>query len=465
MKSWERHVVEWENDRRDDCPYEMNQPSVSDSFPNVKRSLAEEEKEREKKEGSPAMWTFSGMIVDGLSIEEAQRSISALTTQGELTVYQETIVEERRTLLWKRIRRFRDGQLQLMEFLKAKVESIPDNLEAESIPLLLPSGLDKSTRDNHLSTITINMELRLRNAQCFDALAEVRSSLQARTLAYQHSTAEAPSQKVYTRLNTLRSQIEADLTASIQKYHTARTALLELKGPGAWEKVLRVLKREDIRGIGERVMRDNEEADFRKAQRRAGVSPKDIEAILGGKTTSLPLIFVDPTLPCDPGKRETISWVHYTFADTASTSQNPAELVNSTELQESLRVEWLKARARARRAREEVLLVDEEMRRAIQYCQWQSSWWKAQIGLRENLLPWIQEGLCSYAWEQSAAETHRAQTWEVRLDGVRRRARAVREWIDNPKKDLEELLKNLPQIEVEVHVDDDKEDSDDDGDC
>jgi hypothetical protein len=43
-----------------------------------------------------------------------------------------------------------------------------------------------------------------------------------------------------------------------------------------------------------------------------------------------------------------------------------------------LRVEWVKSCARAARACEEVLLLREEMRRVLEYLQWELRWWVTQ---------------------------------------------------------------------------------------
>jgi hypothetical protein len=46
-----------------------------------------------------------------------------------------------------------------------------------------------------------------------------------------------------------------------------------------------------------------------------------------------------------------------------------------------LRIEWAKTRAKALRYAEEVDLLEEEMRRVLQFLEWRASWWRAQIGL------------------------------------------------------------------------------------
>lgn len=69
----------------------------------------------------------------------------------------------------------------------------------------------------------------------------------------------------------------------------------------------------------------------------------------------------------------------------------------------ALRVEWCKAYARMRRWHEDVVLVEEEMRRTIQYGYWEAGEWLDRSEAREkrgNMDPVLQEGLKAYALEQ-----------------------------------------------------------------
>lgn len=66
-----------------------------------------------------------------------------------------------------------------------------------------------------------------------------------------------------------------------------------------------------------------------------------------------------------------------------------------------MRVEWAKMRARSHRWTEEVLLLTEEMRRIIVYCDWKSRWWLNQGTRRSNTTPELANGLSAYAMKQS----------------------------------------------------------------
>lgn len=67
----------------------------------------------------------------------------------------------------------------------------------------------------------------------------------------------------------------------------------------------------------------------------------------------------------------------------------------------ALRVEWVKARARALRWNEEVLLLKEEMRRTRTYIEWKARWWETRVEfvVDDSLLS---EGIAAYAFRQAA---------------------------------------------------------------
>jgi hypothetical protein len=69
----------------------------------------------------------------------------------------------------------------------------------------------------------------------------------------------------------------------------------------------------------------------------------------------------------------------------------------------ALRVEWAKTRARAMRYREEVDLLEEEMRRVLQFLRWRAEWWRQLSPLRADVQtePALREGHTAYAERQA----------------------------------------------------------------
>jgi hypothetical protein len=90
-----------------------------------------------------------------------------------------------------------------------------------------------------------------------------------------------------------------------------------------------------------------------------------------------------------------------------------------------LRVEWLKQRARAQQWREEVLLVEEEMRRSLSFCLWRSKWWFCRASGHTDKPAHVVEGLVAYSTEQKDAEEQRAMLWAAKWAAIRERAKAV----------------------------------------
>lgn len=110
------------------------------------------------------------------------------------------------------------------------------------------------------------------------------------------------------------------------------------------------------------------------------------------------------------------------------------QLVSNVYL--ALRVEWAKARARADRWEEEVVLLDEEMRRVLMFCEWKNRWWKDQVARRlvtlpeseENrafVSPELAEGLRAFSEDQAAQESALALSFSGKWSAVRARARPL----------------------------------------
>lgn len=74
-------------------------------------------------------------------------------------------------------------------------------------------------------------------------------------------------------------------------------------------------------------------------------------------------------------------------------------------------VEWAKTQARANHWQEEVLLVQEEMRRVIAFLDWKATWWRSQGHCRLDVRDDIKAGLAAYAARQSYLMQHLAETF------------------------------------------------------
>jgi hypothetical protein len=84
-----------------------------------------------------------------------------------------------------------------------------------------------------------------------------------------------------------------------------------------------------------------------------------------------------------------------------------------------LQIEWAKARTKAMRYVEETDLLEEEMRRVLQFFQWRGDWWRARVGLwaaRQDKV--LQEGHGSYALKQAAYQDGMHAGFERQWSGL-----------------------------------------------
>ncbi|KAJ7509946.1 hypothetical protein B0H11DRAFT_1900369 [Mycena galericulata] len=128
------------------------------------------------------------------------------------------------------------------------------------------------------------------------------------------------------------------------------------------------------------------------------------------------------------------------------------------QLHEDIRIEWTKSRARADRWKEEVILLEEEMRRVLEFCAWKARWWDQRVAPargegRAPITPELAEGLCAYALAQAARERAWGQVWAARWAAVRARATLV---MRDEVQDVTEGV--MVPLEVELDEEDNEED-------
>ena len=87
--------------------------------------------------------------------------------------------------------------------------------------------------------------------------------------------------------------------------------------------------------------------------------------------------------------------------------------IAEAEFNDTMRVEWSKARARMRRWNEELLIIQEEMRRAIVYLEWKAAWWRGRASLRDHADETISSGVSGYAYKQAAICSRMAERCAV----------------------------------------------------
>jgi len=158
---------------------------------------------------------------------------------------------------------------------------------------------------------------------------------------------------------TLYMRFDSKTKQAAEEYRAAWCALHVLEPNGSWSIHLKELKDHDISGPGK--------------------DPED-------KTTS--------------NSRYEPSWI-WLVPSATGTSPSAAQISND-EFNDSMCVEWAKARAHMLRWKEELLIVQEEMRRVIGYLRWKAEWWQARTSLQGHCDGGIVSGILGYANKQAA---------------------------------------------------------------
>ncbi|KAJ7791595.1 hypothetical protein B0H14DRAFT_3500285 [Mycena olivaceomarginata] len=316
----------------------------------------------------------TAFLTGGLQIEQAQRRI--LAEQAGLALIapeRETRVQELRIALLKKLAIFRKLQAVYMPGAarailvdeEARDADAPPP-KAEQIKLYMPHELPAADRGRGCVGGLPEMESKLRAAQCAAALLVLRSRLHAKR-----------------HLISFRDRV----TASAQKYRKGREALVALKG-AQFAPHFRELKDDDIRLDG-----DYGESD--------AAARKKLSMISSGHGARAPRNA--------PGTSKRImSWI-WTVKEGSGDDWK--------DLHDSMRVEWTCAKARKTRWQEEVLLLEEEMRRTLRYLEWQAAWWEERQEPRSGARYHVQAGLRAYALKQASLHrrlaAHFKSQWET----------------------------------------------------
>jgi hypothetical protein len=293
-----------------------------------------------------------------------------MQTKGLRTSKQLADLQEKRNGLLRLIHNWRQVQLaytphvaslttQIPSLSETDIDllSVPPEILAENIPLFLPSALPPHIRNLPELKEICQLERRLREPQADDALATIQSQRRIiqRLWQFKRLNASGIGNKSNTRMITLYNRFDDKTKRAAEEYRNAWRALSVLDPDGSWSIRLKELKDKDIRGPG-----------------------KDTD----DETTS--------------NSRYEPSWIW--LVPRLSQTSDP----NDKEFNDGMRVEWAKSRARMMRWKEEVLLVQEEMRRVLVYLRWRADWWRKQSSLRLHSDESIVSGISGYAHKQAA---------------------------------------------------------------
>ncbi|KAJ7048755.1 hypothetical protein C8F01DRAFT_1276102 [Mycena amicta] len=413
VDGWEKWVYQWESRQHKDgteSPFELKEKVMT--MQDITRKLQKDELLRSG-EGTEVEQedTPSTFILMGLELEELQRNLAIdVKAVANPTDKQAVDFLKRRTALLKRIRGFRKLQRTYMpnlrRFLTATQRAIWDaeaERNAEAIRLFMPSDLlDVTKRVKACAVGLPEVEESLRVGEARQALDDLRQGLRTRTMTNRFRLRNCTGQRMLTRGQGILRQVNIKIHKAKIRYRYVRNALKRLKGDGPWEKELAVLEDSDVRALNERALTAEE------AEQRQAVHDYEEIAEEGG-------VAAFGVVALGEGRR-TLSWIWY-----VAKPEDPTE----AELVEALRVEWCKAFARMRRWREDVVLVEEEMRRTIEYGHSAAHRWAERADARVEFVDeTLLEGLRAYAREQEDREMRTSHQLAANWMGIRMKGRA-----------------------------------------
>lgn len=126
------------------------------------------------------------------------------------------------------------------------------------IPLYLPSSLDAKTK---CSPKLQQYEFKLREAQAYEALDELRQHLRLQSHMWKYKEKQVVGQRASTRQHNLIGRVDKKVQNSARKYRSARTAISNLAdrvGNITWRARLPRLEDGDIRRLNEGQLGDSE---------------------------------------------------------------------------------------------------------------------------------------------------------------------------------------------------------------
>ncbi|KAJ7082620.1 hypothetical protein B0H15DRAFT_785555, partial [Mycena belliarum] len=400
VEEWRVWVEKYEKEQHTEndktSPYEYEETSTT--LKQVRLKLAQEEYARTgdgtevEREDSPS--TFISM---GMEIEEAQRqlAVSIKAAGHDPSPTQQLDFLKRRTQLRVRLDAFRRVQLtympKLRRYLTPSQRAIwdADDREPEATRLFMPSDFSTRTmREKACAKGLDGVEARLREGEAAEALDELRRGLRTRTATTKFKVRNWSGQRALTRGQGILRQISVKIHAAKLRYRYARQAILKLKGHGDWEKRLKILADDDVRALNERSLTEEEIAE-RERLVAVGEVPEE------GGVSAMGDIISGET-------HRTLSWIWYAVSEKDD---------DDDKLHEALRVEWAKAYSRSRRWREELVIVEEEMRRTLAFGEYAERMWigrsaarTTMLGTAEPISPEVAEGARAYALEQADRE-------------------------------------------------------------
>ncbi|KAJ7714022.1 hypothetical protein B0H16DRAFT_1742933 [Mycena metata] len=393
VATWTEMAERWEENSGNPNPFETQQKD--EHLAKVRSDLAAEAAQREAEGGGDANdvrgdMHITELLAMGLQLEEQQRTLASDVAATGLhpTNDQHRAMIERTSKLRRKIFAWIEVQTKFLPGLAVEREQ-EDNrraraAEAEPVPgvkvsdiaLWLPSaivGAGGCGARVVCKAEVLEHEYRLRVGQAHETLHEVRRLLLVRTHLYKLKDTHARGVRANTRSADKIAALNDRVKRAAAGYRAARAALVSLGAMlrrGEWEWELLPLKEEDVRGLPRARFGDPERQKGKRSRKSAAKRARIARE-----------------------ERE-LSWIWLSW------------------------IEWAKARARSMRWREEVDLLEEEMKRVRRFSVWREGWWMEQVGRKSGLDVPQAEGETAYATRQAGVQRELRRLFDIEWDGV-----------------------------------------------
>ncbi|KAF7303547.1 hypothetical protein MIND_00583900 [Mycena indigotica] len=317
-------------------------------------------------------------IAMGLTLEEQRQALAsdAASLGLHATALQKSSINEREAKLQRKFVSWFDTQTGFAPEITA-LRAAEESLQAHSgqiqttrgsalyrLQLLLPSEVLSRPNCPPRQTHAL-YEFHLRHGRALHLLEELRRLLLVRTQKYKAKDKHASGVAAHTRAGKAIQAVDERIRRVADEYRRMRAAMMSLSevvGERGWITVLKDLQSTDVRAMPRALFSDPE----RHKRKRNDDTPKEMSWIWRMGVGSLPAELAIDSLS----------------AGAASSEEAAIAATN-----ESLRVEWAKARARAKRWAEEVELLQEEMRRVLEFCSWRAGRWGELRNGRQGVDP------------------------------------------------------------------------------
>jgi len=205
---------------------------------------------------------------------------------------------------------------------------------------------------------------KLHTAQCYDLLEKICHLLRLKSRMVLFKNKNIRGQAAGTRSCTVINCVQDRAKYLAEHYCMAHTAKLSLSGTGDWQHHLRELKDNDVHSY-----QDPDQLKTRKG-RRGTLEDDQLVAEETCKVGGVGVDLIPETRSKQDGTgetRQTLSWIWLVERSDGAYGGE-----GNTGDDNILRAEWAKSRARTKRATEEVLLLQEEMRRLVEFLKWKA---------------------------------------------------------------------------------------------